>query len=228
MLDLGCGDGALLAAVEEPSLLVGVDLSRAELRAAAARLSRGGPLLLQARAQALPLESATFDVALSQMSLMLMADVESVLGEVARVLRPGDRLSVLVGAGTVDEDEAWGRFLSLVRPVIEAAPVERRSPALGDPRVREPEALGRLVRAAGFVDLTQERAVLDLSGRPDEVWATVSPLYDVLCLGHHVLDRVRERFLADAGNLADGEGVVPCRLPVRTLVSTKPTDSIGT
>ncbi|HET6898438.1 MAG TPA: methyltransferase domain-containing protein [Vicinamibacteria bacterium] len=93
ILDVGCGTGALLRAIEErePGAdAVGVDLSLPMLRAAGAQ--RAGAALVVSEAGLLPLRSGTFDAVASVSSFHYWADPEGALREVARVLRPRGRI----------------------------------------------------------------------------------------------------------------------------------------
>src|SRR5690349_12887987 len=87
VLDLACGDGALLALIRDRGVLgaVGIDMSEGELSAARERL---GPEanLVRGRAQALPFEDASFDLVTCHLALMLMRPVEEALAEVRRIL----------------------------------------------------------------------------------------------------------------------------------------------
>jgi len=95
VLDLGCGDGRLtLAAAARGARLTGVDLSPDLAAAARAR----GLGVQVADAVALPYADACFDAVLSNAALHWMTAPEVVLGEVARVLKPGGRFVAELGA----------------------------------------------------------------------------------------------------------------------------------
>jgi len=84
-LDLGCGTGAAAAAVAELGWsAVGVDVSRALLEVARAR----GLESLEAPADALPFEDASFDAAVSVWTHTDIDDFAAAVCEVKRVLRP--------------------------------------------------------------------------------------------------------------------------------------------
>ncbi|BCS32256.1 methyltransferase [Luteitalea sp. TBR-22] len=98
-LDLGCGEGhntRLLAA--RGAVMTAVDLSEAFLRDA--RVANAGipaPIAyVHASAASLPFRDASFDFATAFMSLMDMPDVERVIAETARVLRPGGFLQASI------------------------------------------------------------------------------------------------------------------------------------
>jgi ubiquinone/menaquinone biosynthesis C-methylase UbiE len=95
ILDLGCGDGRLtLEAAAGGASLTGVDLSPA--LAAAAREREIDVQV--ADAAALPYPDASFDAVLSNAALHWMTAPEPVLGEAARVLKPGGRFVGELGA----------------------------------------------------------------------------------------------------------------------------------
>lgn len=100
VLDVGCGPASITAslarAVGPGGLVLGVDLSKAML-ARAVRTEKGSQIgFLHADAQQLPLREATVDAVVSMAVLQLVPDPAAALAEMARVLRPGGRLAVLV------------------------------------------------------------------------------------------------------------------------------------
>lgn len=110
IIDIGCGEGQaarLLAA--GGSAVVGVDSTRAQI--AAARQRGGPPRYCMASAEALPVVDGAFDAALAVLVLEHLDDLESAIGEVARVLRPGGRFCLFLnhpvtqtpGSGWIDD-----------------------------------------------------------------------------------------------------------------------------
>jgi arsenite methyltransferase len=99
-LDVGCGPGnvtASLARAAEPGgLALGLDISEAML--ARAVRAEAGPHVgfLRADAQRLPLRDETVDAVVSIAVLQLVPNPAAALGEMARVLRVGGRLAVMV------------------------------------------------------------------------------------------------------------------------------------
>jgi SAM-dependent methyltransferase len=92
LLDIGCGGGAHAVAFAERGWTVtGVDISPAQLELARAR----GVQVVEADAAALPFEDASFDAAVSMFTHTDVDDFAAVIGEAARVLRPGGRLVYL-------------------------------------------------------------------------------------------------------------------------------------
>lgn len=91
-LDLGCGDGHLMAIVLQgvgPRELVGVDIDPHETAMAAARgIYRE---VVTVSGDRLPLPDSSFDFVFSNSVLEHVAPIDATLAEAARVLRPGGR-----------------------------------------------------------------------------------------------------------------------------------------
>jgi arsenite methyltransferase len=99
-LDVGCGTGSVTASLARAAgpdgLALGVDISEPML--ARAVRAEAGPQIgfLRADAQQLPLRDETVDAVISVAVLQLIPDPLAALAEMARVLRPGGRLAVMV------------------------------------------------------------------------------------------------------------------------------------
>lgn len=95
ILDVGCGTGATLKAIDDLGTAFGVDRSPEALRLCQMRgLSR----LARARAETLPVTSSSVDVVLALDLLEHIQDDSAAAREFARVLRPGGVLLVTVPA----------------------------------------------------------------------------------------------------------------------------------
>jgi SAM-dependent methyltransferase len=97
-LDLGCGTGALGAAIVEqatPRMLTGVDPSAGFLEAARQQLP-DSVVLRQGGADAIPLPDASVDVAVSGLVLNFVPDAVAALREMARVTARGGTVAVYV------------------------------------------------------------------------------------------------------------------------------------
>jgi len=99
-LDVGSGPGSVTASLARAAgpdgLALGVDISEPML--ARAVRAEAGPQVgfLRADAQRLPLRDETVDAVVSIAVLQLIPDPTAALAEMARVLRPGGRLAVMV------------------------------------------------------------------------------------------------------------------------------------
>jgi SAM-dependent methyltransferase len=90
VVEVGCGDGRLLAQVAGGRVRSRVGIEPAQPLAAAA--SARGLDVVRGSAEALPLPDASVDSLLSGYYALRNADLDAALAEAARVLRPGGRL----------------------------------------------------------------------------------------------------------------------------------------
>jgi SAM-dependent methyltransferase len=95
-LDVGCGDGRLSAELD-PDELTAADVSAVALERARSRLP--GARLVELEPDApLPLGDAGFDVVLCAETIEHVRDVQLLLSEIRRVLRPGGTLALTTPA----------------------------------------------------------------------------------------------------------------------------------
>jgi len=95
VLDVGCGPGALTAAlIAHGARVTAVDPS--EPFAAACAERNPGADVQVAKAESLPFPDATFDAALAQLVVNFMTDAEAGVREMARVTRPGGTVAAAV------------------------------------------------------------------------------------------------------------------------------------
>ncbi len=162
VLDLACGDGALLARIPGA---VGIDLSRDELALGA------NPAAVCGDARALPFATGAFDVVTCHLAFMLLADLDRVVAELDRVLAPAGVFLAMLGGGPVADpapDDAFPIFLELIGA---------RAPVVGDPRARSEAGWQALF--AGWDVPPWERWPLDLDGDLDEVWSCLAAGYEL-------------------------------------------------
>ena len=95
-LDLGCGDGRLSELLEAGSVTL-ADVSGVALARAARRLPRAAAVELEPDAP-LPLPDSAFDLVLCAETIEHVRDVQLMLSEVRRVLRPGGVLALTTPA----------------------------------------------------------------------------------------------------------------------------------
>ncbi|MBN9682352.1 MULTISPECIES: class I SAM-dependent methyltransferase [unclassified Corallococcus] len=217
VLDLACGDGyllELLARRKQPGLyLLGLDMSEHELVAARTRLN-GAATLFQGRAQSLPFGDASVDVVLSHLALMLMDDVETVLAELRRVLKPGGRVSIVVG-GDLVSGNALEVFAGFMKNAAAVPPTR-----LGDARVRSADGL-RTLFAKGFVDVTVRSLSVQGDGSPSEVWESLLTTYDADRLSPAAQASLKASFTQAVEPLRRSDGSVPLRWGMRQLTAIR-------
>jgi ubiquinone/menaquinone biosynthesis C-methylase UbiE len=150
LLDVGCGDGRLLAlAAGEGAAAFGLDPDPAMLEAARQRARRAGieASFLAGRIEALPFADRSFDIVAAVTVLCFVADAPGALKEIARVLRPGGRLVL----GELARGSLW-------------AAIRRLRGAFGSPlwraaHFRSAAELAALAGAAGLEVVSQKGAV---------------------------------------------------------------------
>ena len=206
VLDLACGDGhllGLLAARQQAQLqLLGVDMSEAELAAARAALP-ASVRLLQGRGQALDLPSASVDYLVSHMALMLMGDIEQVVREMRRVLRPGGQFAAIVGRtfllGEVNEV-----FMRVFKPIASDALPPLR---FGDRRTGSEVGWRELLDGA-FTHVAFDDIDVPWSPTPAALWAALLDTYDIDRLDDDARQRLRSAFLDAVVPLQTGDGLI--------------------
>ncbi|MFD0372601.1 class I SAM-dependent methyltransferase [Streptomyces sp. NPDC127114] len=180
-LDVGCGTGALSAAVAErcrPRALLGLDLSEPFVRAARATAvgATATASFVVADATALPVRDAAWDAALSGLTLNFLPDPAAGAAELVRAVRPDGGT---VAAYVWDYADGMGflrRFWDAVATVDPAAAV-----ALDEGRrfgtLCRPERLHSLWTEAGLADVTT--APIDVP----TVFADFADLWDPFLTG---------------------------------------------
>ncbi len=164
VLDLGCGDGALLARLPGA---IGVDLSRAEL-------ARSRHPVICGRAQALPFATHAFDAITCHLAFTLFDDIDAVASEIDRVLAPGGSFLAVTGGGPVANpapDDAFPIFL-------EELWKHDYSPfVIGAPRSRND--WGWELLFPGWALPEWERLELVLDGDFDALWSFFAASYEL-------------------------------------------------
>ena len=160
VLDVACGPGTLsricAAQVGLAGRVVGVDLSPHML--AVAREKTGVPIAAritykEASADALPVETASFDAVVCQQGLQFFPDRIAALREMKRALRPVGRLAVAVW-GPI---EKCGQFHALLRAFEQAGLSAELRQELSLPfSFPDAAALRKIISGAGFSEVTVE------------------------------------------------------------------------
>lgn len=93
VLDVGCGNGLYMRTLAGSCREVtGIDITQSWLEAAQAAFARHGSrncALCKASGMALPFAEGSFDLVYSFSTLVLVPDIEAVMAEMVRVLKPG-------------------------------------------------------------------------------------------------------------------------------------------
>jgi SAM-dependent methyltransferase len=154
VLDIACGsgNGAIAAARRSWGGAVGADfvpalLERGRERAAAERLAVE---FVEADAQDLPFEDASFDIAISIFGAMFAPDQERTAAELLRVVRPGGR----IGMANWTPDGRMGNFFAVLAKHVGGPPPGTVPPVLWGSEERVRELFGD-----GIVELRAERRV---------------------------------------------------------------------
>jgi SAM-dependent methyltransferase len=167
-LDVGCGTGALTAALAgmlEHENVVGVDPSEPFVEAAPQRAP--GVEVVVAAAEALPFSDGAFDVTLSQLVVNFMRDAEAGVREMARVTRRGGVVASCVWD--------YAGEMTLLRSFWDAAhDVDPSGAATADEA-----AVMRWCREGELADLWRRAALEDVRSRSFTVSASYTSFEDL-------------------------------------------------
>tara|TARA_R110002096_G_scaffold143328_5_gene299416 strand:+ start:69425 stop:70228 length:804 start_codon:yes stop_codon:yes gene_type:complete len=218
VLDLGCGDGHLLSLLAKralPTEPVGVDFSPDELRAA--RLQRADAVVAQGKAQQLPFAEQSFSLVLSHFAFHLMSDLDVVVDELARVLKPAGRFAAIIGGGP-KVDDTFELFLDLLSSYRRP---ERSVPSIGERRGRTKDGLANLFgNHQAFGDaLDVKEYYVDFGGSFEEVWIRLSTIYDLMYFTEDEAMDLKETFRGRLNNNASDH--IPCTMAIRRVIATR-------
>jgi SAM-dependent methyltransferase len=121
--DVGCGDGHFASVTFERPIEVGLDPWRGPIREARGRAAYGG--LVEAEAARAPFPPASFGSAFSNSVLEHIPEVEAVLRETARVLKPGAPFLLCVPNENFPSQLSTARFLQRLGLMTLAAAYRR-------------------------------------------------------------------------------------------------------
>lgn len=210
-LDLGCGTADLACAVPDGVVVTGVDVAFRWLVIAQRRLREAGRAgaLVCGNAEQLPFPDASVDRVIALGTLEHCADIDAVLREARRVLRPGGRLHL----------RAANRYSLLPEPHVGLLGVGWLPRRLADRYVRwrggvgyahhwprGAAALARALGRAGFVQHSVEAARMMTSER-DRLPVPLTPLIPL----YHALRGAPlvGRAIRSIAPLLDAQGVAP-------------------
>jgi ubiquinone/menaquinone biosynthesis C-methylase UbiE len=165
VLDVGCGTGESTREAARASVtgtVLGVDVSEAAITRAR---ELGGAVFEVADAQAHPFPAAGFDVVLSRFGAMFFADPPAAFTNLARALRPGGRLVLLVW-----QERARNEWYSVLHDAVE--PGTTPPPAGSHFSLGHAESTQALLETAGFTGVTFTDVDAPVCYGPDSATAT--------------------------------------------------------
>lgn len=162
VLDIGCGSGAttLEAArrVGAAGRVTGADISAPLLAVARARISGEAPGAAPITFTEADVEQAdlgSFDAALSRFGVMFFPDSPRAFANIRRMLRPGGQLTFLCWRALAEN--LWVQVpREAVMPLLPEVPPPPAPDTPGPFRFADADALGALLRGAGFGSVTCE------------------------------------------------------------------------
>ena len=212
VLDLGTGRGAVLLPAAErvgpTGSAVGIDLAAgmvAHTRAAIERRGLAHATVRQMDAERLDFPAATFDRVLCSFAVFFFPDLERVLAEIQRVLRPGG-VSGFAFIRGVDERWRWYEELLGAYGALEGLP-----PAPGKRGIKNAGALTTCLTNAGFAGATECLEVTELTLGDEHAWWdslwTHGARVPLERLAPDALDRLRDECLARARAMKGPHGL---------------------
>jgi SAM-dependent methyltransferase len=196
VLDVGCGTGQVArdaARLAAKGSVLGVDLSSAMLDVASRQASAEGldnVRFEQADAQVHPFDEASFDVVVGRTVAMFFGDKPAAFRNLARALRPGGRLVLLVWQ-SLRENEWVREFSTAMAAGRELPPPPDDGP--GPFSMSDPERVHALLSDAGFGDVAIEGTADDMwfGNDVDDAFDLVAGLLGWMLTGLDERDRAR-------------------------------------
>jgi SAM-dependent methyltransferase len=199
VLDLACGDGYLLQLLAQrfpAASITGVDASAGELQLARSRPALENVVLIEARVEALPIETGALDAVVCHMALMLFEDAAAVIREVARVLRGGGVFAAVLGPapGAGSAMKNYGAKLRELEREANCPPLE-----VGDAATFTAPSLRDLFSAEDWAEPDIVNTIVQLDD-PKDVHGMLMSMYNVarlpegtqLALSRYLCDELDE------------------------------------
>jgi len=223
----GTGEPGLTAAALVPRGSVALlDISAGMLRVASEKAAARGLANVHTAvgdAAALPFDDGSFDAVLCRFGFMFFPRMTAAVGEMARVAKPGARISAAV----------WGRaaenpWASLILGTI-ARHTEVPQPPPGTPglfRCAAQGFMGRIFRDAGLVDVSERKVSTDLvQASPELYWEFMTDIATTVAVGLARADReARELIRSDVFQLLgryEHDGAIRLRSTATIVAGTR-------
>lgn len=221
--DLACGDGTLSRKIIEHLgsgiKLVGVDMSAGELEVARKNLDTNSVELIEANAQDLPLSNDYADFILCHMAFMLMENVEKVVSEIHRCLKPQGVFSAVVG-GKFERSPIYDIFLGLLGQALKEENKNWLSD-LGDRRTRSGEGLVSLFEETRFSEVNVQEFKLIFHEKPVDLMNFFMMMYDVGLLSEERQKQLYTDLLQSLNSIRNEDGRIEHFMWVRQITCRK-------
>jgi SAM-dependent methyltransferase len=201
-IEIGCGTGALSAAIlaqAGPKSLLSVDSSEGFLTKARASVTHGPVEFRLGDAQALDVESASRDIAVSGLVLNFVPDREKALAEMKRVVRPGGVVAFYVwdypGGGVEFMRAFWNAAAELDSAALELAENRRFPFCTADALSDFAKRAGLTLIESAAIEIPTVFEDFDDYWRPFTLGAGPAPGY-CMSLEPEMRQRLKERLSA--------------------------------
>lgn len=220
VLDLACGDGILLQILNNSGFkhldLTGVDMSEGELAVARTRLAGTSIKLFEARAQQLPVTDNSMDFIFCHYALMLMGEVEQVLTEIRRCLKPGGVFSAVL-AGSFIRSQIMVDFSEMLSEILKSEGAERIR--LGDARIQSSTEVKPLLEQY-FENVEVKEFEILYEGQPEQLMDFFMLTYQVDLLSEAGKETLRQR-LFEKLKAQSSQGKVRFPFNLRQITAVK-------
>ncbi len=213
VLDLGCGDGILLAEFDRYSpgvTLAGMDLVPSEIDLAKA-LVPNATLVCGDITKPFPFFDAAFNVVTAHLVMMLLGPIDKTLDQVSRVLAPDGRF-VFVVDDFGDDAKVFTRLMGVAINAM-GAPVPtfaERSPA--DPRIYESRKLAALLEQHEFFDFREKRVLLRGALNSESAWGLLRGTYPLGVFEVSKRELARRAVSEEVALMSESEVVLPLKV----------------
>lgn len=223
VVDLACGDGTLIRRILSQGIsgvkVVGIDMSSGELNLAKKTITSSQVEFIEARAQSLPLVNSSVDFIFCHMALMLMDELDLVISEIRRCLKPGGVFSAIVG-GQAEISPIFKSFLGLLKQAL-AEENKTFLYNLGDSHTRSEEGLKSLFSEDYFVKTESQDLKLEFSVKPNEALDFFMLMYDVGLLSKSRKSQLNSDLLKLLESNVDSKGLVNHYIWLRQITSQR-------